>query len=81
MLWNTFMLPTEDMEMYSITPATILTLLAADNESYFTVPITRQLIDNRCICLQANGGVNRLVTNNRDMIHVSWDIADYSIGP
>ena len=80
LLWNTFMLPTEDKDMQSITPATILTILAEDDESSFTVPITKLLLASRCFCLQADSGANRSVTNNKDMLHVSWDIANYSIG-
>jgi len=80
LLWNTFMFPTEDMDMTFITPATILTMLAEDDESRFTVPITKPLLASRCFCLQADGGANRSVTNNRDMLHVSWDIVNYSIG-
>ena len=80
LLWNTFMLPTEDMDMHSITPAIILAMLVEDDESRFTVPITKPLLASICFRLQANSGANRSVTNNRDMLRVSWDTANYYIG-
>ena len=80
LLWNTFMFPNEDMDMHSITPATILTMLAENDESRFTVLITKPLLASRCFSLQADGGANRSVINNREILHVSWDIVKYSIG-
>ena len=80
LLWNTCMLPSEDTDLHSISPATILTLLTEDNESRFSTPITRHLLKKQMFRLQADGGANRSVNNNRDMLHVSWDIEEYSIG-
>ena len=74
------MLPSEDTDLHSISPATILTLIAEDNTSRFSTPITRRLLKKQQFCLQADDGVNRSVTNNRDMLHVSWDIVEFIIG-
>ena len=74
------MFPSEDTDLHSISPATILTLLVEDDASRFSTLITRHLLTTRIFRLQADGGANRSVANNRDMLHVSLDIADYSIG-
>ena len=72
--------PPEDTDLHSISPATILTLLEEDDASCFSTPITRHLLATQMVCLQADGGANHSATNNRDMLHVSLDIADYCIG-
>ena len=74
------MFPSEDTDLHSISPAPILTLLAEDDASRFSTPITRHLLKKHMFRLQADGSANRSVTNNRNMIYVSWDIAEYIIG-
>ena len=79
LLWDTFMFPSEDVALHSVSPATIITLLAEDDTSRFSTPITPHLLAQSTCRLQAHGGANWLVTNNMDMLHVSWDIKDYLI--
>ena len=66
--------------MHTYTPATILTLLAADDSTRFTHAITPELLRQQHFRLQVDGGSNRSVTNNRDYLHTSWDLTPYSIG-
>ena len=40
LLWDTFMFLSEDLALHSVTPAIILTLLAEDDASRLSVPIT-----------------------------------------
>ena len=79
LLWNTFIFPSEDTDLHSIYLATFLNLLAEDDASRFSTLITRHLLNKQQFHLQADGGANRSFTNNRDLLHVSWDIAEYVI--
>ena len=79
-LWDTHMFPTSDLELHSYTPATILALLALDDNTRFTTPINKQFLALHHFCLQIDGGANRSVTNNRDCLHTYWDITPYRIG-
>ena len=74
------MLPFEDTDLQSISPTNIMTLLAKENSSRFYIPITCHLLATHMFRLQADGGANLSVTNNRGMLYVSWDIAYYCIG-
>jgi len=79
-LWDTFMFPASELEERSISPATILKLLAQHNSTTFTSPLLYAIIRKHCFRLNVDGGANRLVTNNLDYMHTSWDINPYTIG-
>ena len=64
------MFPSEDIDLHSISPSTILNLLAEYDASRFSTPIMRHLIKTQMFRLQADGGSSRSVTNNRDIMHV-----------
>ena len=80
LMWTSYIFPTSDLFDNSITPATILTLLANDDSSRFTSPITDKFLALHHFRLQVDGGANRSVTNNRDCLHTYWDIKPYTIG-
>ena len=54
-----------------MSPQTILKLMALDDASRFTTPITRSFIAKHHFLLQIDGGANRSVTNNCDCLHLS----------
>ena len=74
------MFPIEDTAQNIISPSTILTILAKHDRSHFTSQVNEIKLKSHTFKLQADGGANRLVTNNRDMIYVSWYISPYTIG-
>lgn len=80
LLWNTFVFPSEELELHSISPAIILTLIVHAEATHFSTPITLTLLRNQIFRLQVDGGANHSVTNNRDTLHVLWDISPYYIG-
>ena len=79
LLWTSNMLPTAELESNSVTPATIFALLDKSDARRFSHPITKKELSTQLFRLQADGGENHSVTNNRDMRYVSWDIEPYLI--
>jgi len=65
LLRDTSMFPTSELEEWSISPATILTMLAQEDALHFSCKITKKLLVQQLFCLQIDGGTNRSVTNNR----------------
>ena len=47
LLWDTFMFPSEEVEDRTISPATILKILAMHDETTFTSPFTRSFLRNQ----------------------------------
>ena len=80
LLWDTFMFPSSELDDRSISPATILQLLAKHDATTFTTPISHSSIRKQAFRLNVDGGANRSVTNNLDYLHTSWDIDPYRIG-
>ena len=80
LLWDTFMFPSSELDDKSISPATILQLLAKHDATTFTTPISHSSIRQQAFRLNVDGGANRSVTNNLDYMHTSWDIDPYRIG-
>ena len=74
LLWDTFMFPSSELDDRSISPATILQLLAKHDATTFTTPISHSSIRKQAFRLNVDGGANRSVTNNLDYMHTSWDI-------
>ena len=80
LLWDSPMFPTSELAERSISPSTILALLATDDSTNFTVPVTQAELGTTNFRLQVDGGANRSVTNNIDYLTTSWEIAPYRIG-
>ena len=71
LLWESPMFPTSDLEERSISPTTILTILASDNKNMFTHPLTETQLSVSQFRLQADGGANMSVTTNMDYLATS----------
>ena len=74
------MFPSHELEDRSISPSTILQLLAKHDATNFNKKVTRRSALLHHFRLNVDGGANRSVTNNLDVMHTSWDIAPYRIG-
>ena len=72
--------PASELEERSISPATVLKLLAQHNSTTFTSPLSYATIRKHSFRLNVDGDANRSVTNNLDYMHTSWDINPYTIG-
>ena len=71
--WDTHMFPSHELEDRSISPSTILQLLAKHDATHFTKKVTRRSALLHHFRLNVDGGANRSVTNNLDVMHTSWD--------
>ena len=80
LLWTSHIFPARELPDNSISPATILTILANDNATRFTNPIDCTFTRLHPFRLQTDGGANHSITKNRDFLRTYWDIAPYNIG-
>ena len=71
LLWNLPMFPISKLEERTLSPSTILTLLASDNKNRFTQPVTQLYLKIQKSRLKVDGGANQLVTKNMDYLHTS----------
>ena len=64
----------------TISLSTILTLLAKYDKPHVTSPINETKFNSHTFKTQVDGGSSRSVINNRNMLHVSWEMTPYMIG-
>ena len=70
----------EEVSSRLMTLSVILDLLAKHDAPTFTTPLKLSFLRNQYFRLQADGGANRLFTNNIYYFNTSWEITPYTIG-
>ena len=70
-LWTLRIIPTSGLQDFSISPSTIITLLAKDDSSRLSILLTNKFLGLHHFWLQIDMGVgaNPYVTSNRECLH------------